>query len=372
MRSIENAMHNLMSDRELLYFYVFIYKMKVNWVKGLNTLGVGVKDQRINLTIDEDWWEKRTVEEQSALLQHEVMHLMNGHITRYPKSSNIINIAADCAINQYIEGLPAGGVTLELMQNLLDQTGINKKVKPYETTEYYLELLNKIKEELQDQLQQTDSHENWDGNDSDCSGMTEEIIKNTVSEAKKEVEAQRGTIPNYLETMINNYLKSKVNWKQKLRRFVENARESITEETRKKRNRRFGLLQPGFRKLDKLKLALAIDTSGSVDDSCLEQFAAEIDAISHNNVEFYIIESDAEVHNVYKYEKKSDLKFKGRGGTAYQPALDKASELDIDGLIYFGDMECESNLIKPKYPVMWAIVGNARPPASWGWEVRIE
>jgi predicted metal-dependent peptidase len=65
---------------------------------------------------------------------------------------------------------------------------------------------------------------------------------------------------------------------------------------------------------------------------------------------------------------------KGRGGTAYQPAFDFFNKIEIDGMIYFGDMDCfdTEEIKKPKYPVMWAIVGNQAPPADFGYKTKIE
>jgi len=73
-----------------------------------------------------------------------------------------------------------------------------------------------------------------------------------------------------------------------------------------------------------------------------------------------VVEADAEIKNSYEYNPKKKYKVAGRGGTAYKPAFDffNKKENQVDGMIYFGDMDCfdTEKLVKPRYPVLWAIV----------------
>jgi predicted metal-dependent peptidase len=121
-----------------------------------------------------------------------------------------------------------------------------------------------------------------------------------------------------------------------------------------------------------MHLACAIDTSGSMPTEALCQIWAELDRIHKNGVEITVIEADCQIHRVYKFDPKVPANVAGRGGTAYQPALDKAAELDVDGLIYFGDMDSADRPKKPKYPVLWAIYGNQKPPGNFGMSTKIE
>jgi predicted metal-dependent peptidase len=66
------------------------------------------------------------------------------------------------------------------------------------------------------------------------------------------------------------------------------------------------------------------------------------------------------------------MAFKGRGGTAYQPAITKAVELKVDGIIYMGDADAADTPIDPKKPFLWALVRNSPPPAKFGKVIRIK
>ena len=164
------------------------------------------------------------------------------------------------------------------------------------------------------------------------------------------------------------------NWRQDLRRFAARHLETKIESSKKKRNRRYGITVPGSVKEETLTIGVAIDTSGSVSDDALSQFMAEIHNISKYAV-ITVVEADSEIKNAYTYDPKKVYSVKGRGGTAYQPAFDYFNkDNEIDGLIYFGDMDCfdQEEIKKPTYPVMWAIVGNQEPPVDWGARVKVE
>ena len=164
---------------------------------------------------------------------------------------------------------------------------------------------------------------------------------------------------------------SRVNWKQQLRRFVANSMEVKIESSRKKRNRRYGIKIPGYVKTEELHIGVAIDTSGSVSNEALSQFMKEIEQIA-KYAKVTVVEADAEVKNSYVFKPKKEYNISGRGGTAYQPAFDFFNkEKDIDALIYFGDMDSADQPSKPKYPVLWAIVGNQQPPGDFGAQIRI-
>jgi predicted metal-dependent peptidase len=76
------------------------------------------------------------------------------------------------------------------------------------------------------------------------------------------------------------------------------------------------------------KLAVLVDTSGSVSDRNLQEFFAEIDKIAQLLKKVWLIQYDAEVTDVRKYKRGAwkKLEIKGRGGTDMKPAIDKAIE----------------------------------------------
>lgn len=349
------------------------------------TAGVNITD-KVNLYINPDWFGTLNLEEQVAILKHECGHLIGAHHLRYEelkeskyKNRQNFNIATDLAINEYIPTLPKeiklpnGDVGKPCLVENARQQYPDMQHRMH--AEYYYDfLVDKTEQEggegSMDIGDLVDDHDVWnEGNGS--STMSKEILKNTLKDAADSTKRQAGVVPSEVLVQIDKLSKSVVNWKQQLRQFVAQTLETKLESTRKKRNRRYGIMYPGHKIEESLNLALAVDTSGSVSDEALQQFLAEINNIHKQGVNITIIECDSVVHNVYEYDPKKFKSFTGRGGTAYQPAFDKAKELKVDGVIFFGDGDCFDEPTKPKYPVLWALVGQSPAPAKFGRVIRI-
>lgn len=79
-------------------------------------------------------------------------HIFRGEYWKGKAEHKQINIAMDCAINQHIENLPEGGVTLKSLEEALDM-----KLEEKKEFEYYLEkILEKKEEEQEEQAQDPD------------------------------------------------------------------------------------------------------------------------------------------------------------------------------------------------------------------------
>jgi len=222
-------------------------------------------------------------------------------------------------------------------------------------------------EEEKDKYCQCPKH----GKDSDCDSETaKEVSKQTCNRAKDKCA---GNIHHDILHKIEKLNYKPKDWKNDLKSFRARLVKIKKEATFSKRHRRFPNTQPGYRKQEELTLALAIDTSASVSDEYLVQFFTEIVKLHSMGVVIYIIECDTEAQEPYLFDPKMKIEVKGRGGTKYQPAIDKASVLEVDGLIYFGDMEIwEEDLKKPKFPVLWAMIPGSTKPANWGRSTIVE
>lgn len=345
--------------------------------KSIPTACVCVKD-RIQLHVNLDYFTSLDAGQQVALLKHECKHILNDHIVRSKEldptiyehtddvaqkmingaKHNLINIAADCAINP---GIP----------NIHSDWMIPSKFKlpDHQTLEWYVDNM-KDNEKLKE-INQMGDHSLWSQSDDD-KDMLKEKIRRAVNDAAQTTKAAgKMTAENELLVDRMNY-KSR-DWKSDLRRFAAKAIEVALSSSKKKRNRRYGIMYPGVIKEETLHIGVALDTSGSISDEALCQFMAEVGNIA-KYATVTVVEADSEVKNAYLFDPKKQYKVAGRGGTAYQPAFDYfTKETDVDGVIYFGDMDCFDEVLKkPKYPVMWAVVGQQKPPADWGMRTKVE
>lgn len=369
--------------RKERFYANMLLQMRRHLTNKVPTAGVNIKDGRIQLYINPTWFFAQTVEMQADVLKHECMHVLGSHFSRKDKNASEVshrawNIATDAAINCLLPELVKGMPECVSVERLSKEMGI--KLEPMQHSEYYLQA---IKEHLKDQQQQqtgsggglgdtVDDHGVWNEGETNPA-VVDAVARQAARDAAKGLSA--GEIPASAQDLINSG-DNLVNWKTQLRRFVANAHDHVFEQTRTKRNRRYGLIFQGKRIDPKINLAVCFDTSGSMSDEMIGQCLSELRAIWLTGLaEITLIEADCSVQNVVAYKGETQLPFHGRGGTAYDPALKKAKELRADACIYFGDMDCADIPDRPQQmPVLWAIVGgrNAQPPVDWGSKIVVE
>lgn len=375
----ENAVISLL--RKKAFFAKLIMSMKKDLNFPTPTAAVSIASTGITLHLNPVFFNSLTSSERVAILEHECLHVLHGHALRFKnfqsKDAGLANVACDVAINQFIPDLPkmismtgpdgklveGAPVTYELVKQHIPD------LLPNMNAEYYFNKIKQDQKENPDKYQTVDDHSKWEKSD-----MTPEQQEKFI---KGHVKAILGTCSDQEKQVVDQAIlaelyKSDINWKAQLRAFFANSEETFTESTRKKRNRRYGIIQPGNKNEPKLNLAIAVDTSGSVSDKWLKMIFGEVDRIWNENTILHIIEADCVVQNVYIYKKGMTIKPKGRGGTAYGPAFDKAKELGCDGIIYAGDMDCADTPKKPKMKVLWAIVGTQKPPVEFGKAIYIK
>lgn len=201
----------------------------------------------------------------------------------------------------------------------------------------------------------------------------------------------KGTMPGLLNRLIGELPKTETPWEQILRSLVQTAFQEQTVKNYSRPSRRWLSLERDYQKYagvilpfspDELKkrgsrLAVALDTSGSIDNGLLGRFLAEIAALCElNQRNLVLIIGDAEVHQIIEIEWREatdelkNLKYLGGGGTDFRPLIKAATEFTPDALIYLTDLFGETG-DEPDFPVIWAthgIAGNA----SWGEQIKLK
>ena len=373
-----------------------ISKMRISKSDKVPTAGVFITD-KINMVYNEEWIEGLELIDVVKVLKHECGHILQEHIIRAKQIGVVnaelhkrFNIATDITINTHdlvptVEKI--GGVTLSslntMLKKIVDEANTKDNGKRTfdplldgQIAEYYYNKINEFAEKNSDSLPQSgmgetmDDHSIWDKSEGN-EEMQKEVAKQAVNEAVKSVGGI-GNVPGSIASLVEQLNKNQVNWKQQLRQFFVNTLKSTRTPTRKRRNRRYGILQPGNKKKPELHLGLCVDTSGSVSDEELSMFWVEMSAIHSCGVKITVIEADCIVQNVYEFESGKTPNFKGRGGTAYSPAIEKAVELKVDGILYCGDFDTADTPENPKKPFLWIGVRNSPPPATFGKVIYLE
>jgi predicted metal-dependent peptidase len=122
-------------------------------------------------------------------------------------------------------------------------------------------------------------------------------------------------------------------------------------------------------------IVIGVDTSGSIGQEELEQFAGEISAIA-DEVQpevIHVVYCDAAVQSSQDFVAGDAIKLepKGGGGTDFCPVFRWVEEQELQPacLIYLTDLMCHSYPPIPSYPVLWATDGRSIGP--FGETIRI-
>jgi predicted metal-dependent peptidase len=394
------------------------------------TMGIAITTEGIKIYINEYFVTKQfTIPELAGILAHEVEHGLRNHLEREKglegdlrskakgekedllerfkknRKAYLLNLAEDIAINQDLPLLPkqfklfdsngnavkndkgeeviADAASLEQLRKSLDMPEIQEK----QAMEYYYKYLkhddeqNGGKGEPQIIMLPFDDHnilrESLEKIDKDLANKIMQKIANESLKAAKATGA--GNVPGHLELLIDKLNQSSVDWKQELRMFRTNCSSTEVEPTNKKRNRRYGLVYPGYRLKDITTIAVILDSSGSTSEYW-KQFFSEIKSMAETGVNIVFIECDAQVQHVCKITEDFEPKIKGGGGTLFKPAFDLIASAEFErdygkvtGAIYMtdGDNFDAKDLQEPDYKVAWVLPKGCRSNYTWGEKIEI-
>lgn len=194
------------------------------------------------------------------------------------------------------------------------------------------------------------------------------------------IAKQCGKMPGGLEDLIDGLLNPRVDWVDQLRRFIEiSAKSDYNWMQPNKRYMGSGFVLPTLANKETGTIVVAIDTSGSIGNDLLEQFASEISSMLElvRPEKIIVLHADAAVNNVEEFEP-GDLPIKlhviGRGGTDFNPVFDWIAENEIHPIcmVYLTDLFGPYPDTQPDYPVLWCIEpsGDKNDP-RWGEIIRM-
>ena len=379
------------------------------------TAAVGFKSGKIALYVNENfflkelkWSENPRKNERVAVIKHETLHIIFKHLFRMKTKdydNKLFNIAADIVVNQLISPwkLPDSAVTLETFPEL--------KLPRDKSVEWYYEKLKKTaskdkeyKKRLQEIFDKMDAsgglggndlggeegskekrryhsdHRMWGENESFSMDVVETEVDRMIIQARDRTPIKdHGTIPLGIQSLIKNVVEKRnpqINWKRALKIFSSSSRKTRVYHTLKRVSKRFGT-RPGIKIKRFQKLAVAIDTSGSINLDDFNDFFAEIHSMWRFGAEIDVLECDAEVQKKYSYRGRIPEFIHGGGGTSFDPVFEhiKSNRFErYDGCIYLTDGYAPEPTIKPPCKVFWCITkdGEIGPHLKFGRVVKMK
>lgn len=371
------------------FYGLFLISLNKELNDAVSTACVAKDGINTKLVISPKFWETLSDNVKIAVLKHELLHIAFKHLQMYDSYSEkeLLNIAADLEINQYIEdsykdetwdGLEITNAPWEAM-NLPVKAGTRKY---YELIQQEMQNnpdgdVAKFVQAMKDangdgesrtitlgdgtQVEVKASHEFWkqyEGMDEAEKKLMEKQIEHQLKDTAEQVMKQRGTVPGELKELIDSLYVSEeavIDWRAYLRRFNGMASKVFTKKTRRKPNKRF-YGNPALKIKQKKNTLVAVDTSGSVSKDDLKEFLSEIHHIWKTGTQVTVVECDATIGRVYEYTGKAEKakEVTGRGGTSYEPVLNYLWDHKdkYQNLIYLTDGECSTNMV-PCKPTLW-------------------
>jgi predicted metal-dependent peptidase len=138
-----------------------------------------------------------------------------------------------------------------------------------------------------------------------------------------------------------------------------------------------GVYLPGLHSEELGDVILAVDTSGSIDEAMLGQFASEVNAVmSAYDCSVTVLYHDTEIQKVQTWRSADGplvLDPVGGGGTNHICVFDW---IDLEGanpacVICLTDLETEFPAEYHAAPVLWAVIGYCQTTPPFGQVVRI-
>ena len=329
------------------------------------------------LLLNEKWMESLTQAHFQSILLHEVLHMALEHIERmkdvFLADPQTANIAADIVVNGIIKDnggtLPEGAVTDEKLKHLSVREIYNilrqkQQKNPDFLNEEYGMGGNNVNQCLQPGSSNSDANGKPGSDNRPESGSGrgvnwKDVLNKAAAIARSKSFGLRGA---GLNRIFNDLLEPTINWRDALYRYITASRTDFEGY-----DRRF--IHTGEYMDDlgggKIRVAVFMDTSGSVDEELLGEFIAElrfaVNALPQTTGKLWYFDTklyyQGDVEDILTHPK-----LQGGGGTSFVDVMDKIKEVALEDssaqtlAIIFTDGYARLNDFEdPETPVMWCI-----------------
>ena len=359
---------------------------------GLGTMAV---DRWGRVYVDPSLPEKWSLEEGATVIRHEWEHLFRLHFLRGEnKHGRRWNKATDLEINDDLQGegmpLPEGVLLPEAM-------GFPKGLT---AEEYYLLLEEKGEGEDTDPGPNPDplggndgsgatgKRATWEepppgekGAGEEAPGLSRAEIESLARAVAQDIlDAQKamGNVPGGL-VRLAKALRERVNWRNALRAalrqgLARGAGQDDYSATRRSRIAPPGVILPGMAK-KVTRVAMIVDTSGSMSNRLLGQALAEIGGVLKTLGEpVTVIATDAVAYSPQEITSLDKIQLQGGGGTDMGEGIAKALSLRPrpDLIVVLTDGITPWPNTPPPVPTLTVLLGSEGQAPSWGRAIRVE
>jgi predicted metal-dependent peptidase len=322
------------------------------------------------------------------LFGHEVLHAVYEHVGRCADGAyipDLHNIACDYAVNQDLIESKVGEM-ITTVPCLYDA-----KFKGWSSEQIYKylydnaekinmkDLLNKL---LDEHMDGSEEGEGSGGNKPKLSRAEMQKIKDELREAVISAASQdAGNLPAGIRRLLKDLTEPQMDWREILRMNLESlVKSDFTWMRPSRKGWHVDAVLPGMKPGEMVKVAVAIDTSGSMTNEMIKDFLSEVKGImeSFNEYEIYVFTFDTQVYNPVKFtsenlEDIAEYDAQGGGGTDFECAFEhmKQEDLNPERFVMFTDMFPGGSWGDPNYceTLFVAHGGPNHPVAPFGMTV---
>ena len=272
------------------------------------------------------------------------------------KSSRIWDLATDYAINSML--LQNGFILPQEAPYNIDFEGMYAE-------EIYSILSNDL--DLEDEDSSSDNEQDIDTKNSPQK-LQERLEKAYLKSIFDKMDRE-SLLPKGLERLIPSYYKNQIDWKEKLRRYLnEFAKNSYRFMPPNSKHLYRGYALPSLYS-ETLEIIVAIDVSGSIDDNSLGVFFSELESIMMTFQDYVIdvITVDYKIRSINRYTPAEPIikpTLDGGGATDFRPLFEYVSN-NIDNaklIIYFSDAQGVFPDNPPNIETLWILNSDAKVP----------
>ena len=322
--------------------------VSIDWERddSVDTMGVSLSGSgKVKCRYSIHFVKQLTDYEIAAVIQHEIEHVVRGHISRSAAfNKKLWNIAADMVVNGKNASPRIGLLDAQTSQRVIpykdDICWLPQNYSDNETVEScYQKLLQD--NEMRGKIENLNILDNHQWNET----LDPAIAKGAARTLVHAASLSSCTEPSHLKDSIAKLKRNQISWRTLLRRFVKSnlikKEKSINRLSR--RTTIFGM--PGYKNsADRPSISVVVDVSGSVTNHQLELFFGEIESLQKFATLKVLFWDTANQGFYPKYQSGQwkSIRFGGRGGTDMIAPVSwlKTRKHVGDAMIMFTDGYC--------------------------------
>ena len=313
------------------------------------------------LSYNDEYLDRLTVEETEFVLANAAMHSQLKHLQRTNhRIAWLWQSATDYVVNAML--IKNGMTPPEHIHYELDFEGMYAE-------EIYSILYSKIKNKQEEEQEDTqENHKVEQTQLREFNDVSDEAQNDLLAEEIFLKYKRQGTLPKDIALLLPESFSNRVHWQEYLQNYIATYAKSTYRFSPPNMKYFYqGIYLPSLYS-DLLRIVVAIDTSGSIDATLLENFLGELSSIMQQfpNYEIELITADMKIQSVHTFVAGEVLKCQltGGGGTDYRPVFEYI-EKHIDTpnvLLYFTDAQGIYPQEEPHYDMLWLLPKSCEVP----------